>query len=217
MDGGSLIAIELVRVTPGLFAIGGISRDHVGNWIAVFSGYIGFGNALKSLLWAIASGIKVAISIRYALRNFSDVKLPHTIREGNQCADNLAKLSLLNCEPYTVYQNILPFLKIYFLADLHGLWLLIFFIFSKRNDNGIGEAKISTRPNGIRCLPRPLELNSFASTQDARPQFLNNHHHNNIQFKFFLDGLLLISLAPHSLPHSSTLSKPQALKMSPIS
>ncbi|KAF7824315.1 reverse transcriptase [Senna tora] len=121
---------------PDPFAIGGIIRDHFDNWIMGLSGFVGYGNALKAELWAIASGIKVAISLRCnhlwiesdsllacksALRNFTDVKLSHTFREGNQCADQLAKLSLLNREAYIVHQDIPPFLKMYFLADLHGV------------------------------------------------------------------------------------------------
>ncbi|KAF7814751.1 reverse transcriptase [Senna tora] len=84
------------------FAIGGIIRDHLGNWVKGFSGYVGHGTALKAELWAIVS-------------------VSHTFREGNQCADLLARLSLLKQEDFVVYQNIPPFLKLYFLADLHGV------------------------------------------------------------------------------------------------
>ncbi|KAF7829455.1 putative ribonuclease H-like domain-containing protein [Senna tora] len=105
------------------FAIGGIIRDHFGNWITRFSGFVGFGITLKAELWAISSGIKVASSLgcnelwietysllackllldssitdlhehwnlisfcRSALRRFTDAKLFHTFREGNQCVD----------------------------------------------------------------------------------------------------------------------------------
>ncbi|KAF7839279.1 reverse transcriptase [Senna tora] len=45
---------------PGPFAIGGIIRNQDGNWISGFSGYIGFGSALKAELWAISNGIRLA-------------------------------------------------------------------------------------------------------------------------------------------------------------
>ncbi|KAF7841164.1 reverse transcriptase [Senna tora] len=58
---------------------------------------------------------------RSASQNFSQVNLSHTFREGNQCADQLAMLALLNREAYNVYQDIPSFLKLIFLADLHGV------------------------------------------------------------------------------------------------
>ncbi|KAF7835378.1 reverse transcriptase [Senna tora] len=76
-------------------------------------------------------GIRVAISLNCshlwietdssARQNFSEVKLSHTFREGNHCADQLAKLALLNREAYKVYQDLPSFLMPSFLADLHGV------------------------------------------------------------------------------------------------
>ncbi|KAF7823154.1 putative WRKY transcription factor 31 [Senna tora] len=48
---------------PGPFAIGGIIRNQLGNWISGYSGYVGTGTALKAELWAISSGIKLASNL----------------------------------------------------------------------------------------------------------------------------------------------------------
>ncbi|KAF7821833.1 reverse transcriptase [Senna tora] len=129
---------------PGPFAIGGLIRDHMGNWVKGFLGFVGQGIALKAELWAIFSGTKLAFdlgcnclwietdsllacnllldtalsnlhehwnlisSCRSVLQRFSEVKLSHTFREGNQCADLLAKSSLLKHDDYLVFQNLPP-------------------------------------------------------------------------------------------------------------
>ncbi|KAF7827683.1 reverse transcriptase [Senna tora] len=118
---------------PGPFAIGGIIRNQYGNWISGFSGFIGFGSALKAELWVISNGIKLASDLgctqlwietdsllacnllidqslsnlheywniisfcRSYLQKFSSFRLSHTFRQGNQCADQLAKHCLLPC------------------------------------------------------------------------------------------------------------------------
>ncbi|KAF7818437.1 reverse transcriptase [Senna tora] len=141
----------------GPFAIGGLIRDNLGNWVKGFSGFVGQGTALKAELWAIFSGTKLAFdlgckflwietdsllackllldsaltnlhehwnlisSCRSILQKFSEFKVSHTFREGNQCADLLAKLSLLKHEDYFVFQTLPPFLKMCFLADLHDV------------------------------------------------------------------------------------------------
>ncbi|KAF7840012.1 reverse transcriptase [Senna tora] len=105
---------------PGPFAIGGIIRDHFGNWVKGFSGYVGHGTALKAELWAIFCGINLALEqdcnflwIEYSLQKFSNFKVSHTFREGNQCADRLARLSLLKQEDYELvllyFASVRPF------------------------------------------------------------------------------------------------------------
>ncbi|KAF7834213.1 reverse transcriptase [Senna tora] len=142
---------------PGPFAIGGIIRDHMGNWVKGFSGFVGQGTALKAELWAIVRGSNLALDLGYnflwietdsllackllldttltnlhehwnlisscrsTLQRFSHFKVSHTFREGKQCADLLARRSLLKHEDYSVFQTLPPFMNLYFLADLHGV------------------------------------------------------------------------------------------------
>jgi len=46
-----------------LVGAGGILRDSLGNWVAGFSAFIGFGNSLSAELWGIFKGIELAISL----------------------------------------------------------------------------------------------------------------------------------------------------------
>ncbi|KAF7822403.1 ribonuclease H [Senna tora] len=49
--------IKLNLGNPGSFAIGGVIRDHMGNWVKGFSGFVGQGTVLQAELWAIFSGL----------------------------------------------------------------------------------------------------------------------------------------------------------------
>ncbi|KAF7815200.1 reverse transcriptase [Senna tora] len=109
---------------PGPFAIGGLIRDAQGNWIKGFSSYIGYGTALKAKIWAITSGLKLAKSLNFdisLLLTFLSVQLKHTYREGNFCADLLAKTALQDRSCMKIFNNVPSFARLVFLADIHGV------------------------------------------------------------------------------------------------
>ncbi|KAF7805417.1 reverse transcriptase [Senna tora] len=57
---------------------------------------------------------------RSTLRDFSDVQIRHTFREGNSCADSLAKHANLSNSPWMVYGSLPDFLRSCFFADYVG-------------------------------------------------------------------------------------------------
>ncbi|KAF7838660.1 reverse transcriptase [Senna tora] len=59
---------------------------------------------------------------RSILRDFSDVQIRHTFREGNACADALAKHANLSTVPWKVYDSLPGFLRTCFLADYVGVY-----------------------------------------------------------------------------------------------
>ncbi|KAF7832302.1 putative ribonuclease h protein [Senna tora] len=59
---------------------------------------------------------------RSILRDFSDVQIRHTFREGNMCADTLAKHANLLAGPWKIYDSLPGFLSSCFLADYVGVY-----------------------------------------------------------------------------------------------
>ncbi|KAK9005733.1 hypothetical protein V6N11_043155 [Hibiscus sabdariffa] len=77
-------------VTPNSRAasIGGLIRDHLGNWISGFTKSIGISNVLRSKLWAIFNGLQVAWS--------------HGIKILQVQSDSKQAIELI-CDPYASF------------------------------------------------------------------------------------------------------------------
>ncbi|KAF7833049.1 putative ribonuclease H-like domain-containing protein [Senna tora] len=100
-----------LALAEGPISAGGILRDNVGIWIHGFPQFQGQGTSLRAEVWAIALGIKLArnldcekLEIESLLQDFLEFRIKHVHREGNFCADKLAKqaaldshFSLLSC------------------------------------------------------------------------------------------------------------------------
>ncbi|KAF7830619.1 Trimethylguanosine synthase [Senna tora] len=61
------------------------------------------------------------LSCRSSLQEFTEFSISHVYREGNQCADSLAKQALLNKTLMTTFDNTPVHIRLPFLADLHGV------------------------------------------------------------------------------------------------
>ncbi|KAF7815362.1 putative ribonuclease H-like domain-containing protein [Senna tora] len=58
---------------------------------------------------------------RSTLLTFTEVQLSHTSREGNSCADLLAKTALMDRSCMKTFHSVPSFVRMAFLADLHGI------------------------------------------------------------------------------------------------
>ncbi|KAF7809070.1 putative ribonuclease H-like domain, reverse transcriptase zinc-binding domain-containing protein [Senna tora] len=115
---------------PGVFSVGGILRNSNGNWTHSFSGTVGSGSALEAKLWAIYLGLNLAkdtqckfiwIESDSLLAGFTEFSITHTCREGNMCADKLAKQALLDRSGLTFHQQTPSHIKLNILADQLGV------------------------------------------------------------------------------------------------
>ncbi|PNX76772.1 ribonuclease H, partial [Trifolium pratense] len=88
---------------PGVSGFGGLIRNSNGGWIQGFARNIGISNILHAELLAMYYGLVLADhpNIKDLLTRDWRVRVVHTLREGNACADYLAKIGAGNPEAYS--------------------------------------------------------------------------------------------------------------------
>ncbi|KAF7801643.1 ribonuclease H [Senna tora] len=94
---------------PGRAGFGGVCRDKNGLWLRGFSGNIGQSTKMMAELAAIRAGLQIGggmtADIQFMLRANPRWKITHVFREGNQCADFMAKLGSSNDEESVFWDN----------------------------------------------------------------------------------------------------------------
>ncbi|KAF7836001.1 putative ribonuclease H protein At1g65750 family [Senna tora] len=106
---------------PGRAGFGGVCRDENGLWLCGFSSNIGLATNMMAELVAIRSGLQVrgglTASIQLMLQANPLWKITHVLREGNQCADFMAKLRSSNDDESVIWNNPLDGIALMLLAD----------------------------------------------------------------------------------------------------
>ncbi|GAU16251.1 hypothetical protein TSUD_298830 [Trifolium subterraneum] len=81
---------------PGVSGFGGLLRNSDGGWIHGFAGNIGISNILHVEYWQ-----SIIHNIKDLLARDWRVRVVHTLRKGNVCADYLAKIGAHHSEAYS--------------------------------------------------------------------------------------------------------------------
>ncbi|MCH83631.1 ribonuclease H protein [Trifolium medium] len=102
----------------GVFGFGGLIRNSDGAWIHGFAGNIGFSNILHAELFAVYHAI--IYNIKDILTRNWRVRLVHTLREGNTCADFLVRIGARNPEAYSPLVAPPDGMNLLMLADANG-------------------------------------------------------------------------------------------------
>ncbi|PNY17996.1 ribonuclease H [Trifolium pratense] len=80
----------------GMTGCGGLLRDSNGRWVVRFAKNLGNTNAYMADLWGLYEGSAKAWSIIRRIKQLLDlnwnVRISHTCREANRCADVLANM-----------------------------------------------------------------------------------------------------------------------------
>ncbi|MCH81431.1 RNA-directed DNA polymerase (Reverse transcriptase), partial [Trifolium medium] len=103
---------------PSIFGFGGLIRNADGAWVHGFYGNLGVTNILHAELMAIFKAI--LNNIKNILNRDWQVTLTHTLREGNACADYLAKYGAQNNDVFSSIANPPAGLSLPLLADASG-------------------------------------------------------------------------------------------------
>ncbi|MCI15795.1 ribonuclease H protein, partial [Trifolium medium] len=117
----------------GVSGFGGLIRNSDGEWVHGFAGNIGFSNILHAELLAVYHDLVLAWELnikdlwcysdsKTVIKLLSDhrVRLVHTLRERNTCADFLAKIGARNSEAYSRIVFSLDGMSLLLLADASG-------------------------------------------------------------------------------------------------
>ncbi|KAF7826642.1 putative ribonuclease h protein [Senna tora] len=115
---GSTLKAELWAISVGINLASSLNCTHL--WVKTDS-LVAFNLLRNSSVSNMHDYYNLISYCRLAFRSFSSFQVSHYFREGNTCADNLAKHGLLTRCSFTTHHRLPPFPKTHFLADSMGV------------------------------------------------------------------------------------------------